>query len=247
MEVTNIISGLTVRNSIPLQSIHCIHSLTLFQNPPNVSLPAFHVVAPSLPGFGFSPAPKKSGMGPRQMAHVFQSLMLQLNYPKYVVQGGDWGGIVLRYIAADFPDSVPSALSNFWVIQPNATDFARYEAGTSTPDEEVAIQGFNSFFKGLGGYFYEQQLHPLHVAHLLTDSPVGNAMWIYDLMYHSVEDFWWTPKEIITWSMMYWIQGPYSGARIYRESLLVSLFQELNEEPTDISPGRIDGSRRICD
>jgi pimeloyl-ACP methyl ester carboxylesterase len=169
------------------------------------------------------------------MAHVFQSLMLQLNYPKYVVQGGDWGGIVLRYIAADFPDSVPSVLSNFWVIQPNATDFARYEAGTSTPDETVAIQGFNSFFKGLGGYFYEQQLHPLQIAHLLTDSPVGNAMWIYDLMYHAVENFWWTPKEIITWSMMYWIQGPYAGARIYRESLLVSLLHELQKEMTDFS------------
>jgi len=155
------------------------------------------------------------------MAHAFQSLMLQLSYPKYVVQGGDWGGIILRYLAADFPESVPSVLSNFWVIQPNATDLARYEAGTSTPDEVVAIQGFKSFFHGLGGYFYEQQLHPLQVAISLTDSPVGNAMWIYDIMYHAVEDYLWTPKDIITWSMMYWIPGPYAGARIYRESLLV--------------------------
>ncbi|TVY58560.1 Juvenile hormone epoxide hydrolase [Lachnellula suecica] len=234
MEVTNIISGLTV-SSVPTGLVQLDNfpsfpqnaplkkdreTYTSFQNPPNASLPAFHVVAPSLPGFGFSPAPTKPGMGTREIAHALQSLMLQLNYPKYVVQGGDWGGIILRYIAGDFPSSVLSALSNFWVIQPTADDLARYVAGNATADETVAIEGVQGFFGHVAGYFFQQQLQSLQMAIVASDSPVGNAMWIYEVMFHAVEDYWWTAEEIITWSMMYWIQGPYGGMRLYRESLL---------------------------
>jgi len=67
MEVDNILDGLL--------------------NPPDKSSPAFHVVAPSIPGFAFSPAPTKFGFALREAANVFNSLMKQLDYPKYVVQG----------------------------------------------------------------------------------------------------------------------------------------------------------------
>lgn len=77
MEVGNIIDGLT--------------------NPPNNSLPAFHVVAPSIPGFTFSPTPKVPGFGPREVGQTFNALMLQPNYSKYVIQGGDFGGVNLRF------------------------------------------------------------------------------------------------------------------------------------------------------
>lgn len=110
-------------------------------------------------------------------------------------------------------------LSNFWIIDPTADDLARYEAGNATADESVAIQGPQRFFGSVAGYFTQQALQPLQIAILLTDSPVGNAMWIYDLMFGAVESYKWTPKEIITWSMMYWIQGPYGGARIYKEAV----------------------------
>lgn len=53
----------------------------------------------------------------------------------------------------------------------------------------------------------------------MTDSPVGFAMWIYNLMVVSVDHYVWTPEEIITWSMMYSIQGPYGGMRFYKETL----------------------------
>jgi hypothetical protein len=97
------------------------------------------------------------------------------NYPHYVVQGGDWGGIMLRYMAADFPSSVLSVLSNFWVIAPTAEDLAQYEAGNSTQDESVAIQGVQGFFGNVAGYFTQQELQPLQIAQLTTDSPVGNG------------------------------------------------------------------------
>ena len=62
-------------------------------------------------------------------------LMLQLNYTAYVVQAGDWGGIVLRYLAAQHASHVVSALANFFVVAPKATDRARLEAKEKTPDE----------------------------------------------------------------------------------------------------------------
>lgn len=63
-------------------------------NPPNSSVPAFHVVAPSIPGFGFSPAPTRAGYGLTAAGHSFHALMQQLGYDKYVVQGGDIGAFV---------------------------------------------------------------------------------------------------------------------------------------------------------
>ncbi|KAK3169746.1 hypothetical protein OEA41_009130 [Lepraria neglecta] len=93
MEVGNIINGLV--------------------NPPNKSSPAFHVVAPSIRGFAFSPAPKKPGFGPREAGHTLNSLMQQLNYTRYVIQGGDFGGCILRYMAGDYPSSAVSVLDNF--------------------------------------------------------------------------------------------------------------------------------------
>ncbi len=93
-------------------------------NPSNYSIPAFHVVAPSLPGYGFSPAPTHPGLGLREVGQAFNGLMTQqLNYSKYVIQGGDFGGFTLRYMAGEFPDTVVSALSNFFPLPPNSVGF----------------------------------------------------------------------------------------------------------------------------
>lgn len=199
IEVGNILDGLT--------------------NPPDASLPAFHVVAPSIPGFGFSPAPKKPGFGPREAGDAFHSLMQQLNYTRFVVQGGDFGGIILRYLAADNPVSVVSVLDNFWATSPNATDLKRYQQGLTTKDENTTIENLNRYNTENSGYRLEQQTLPLQLAIGMTDSPIGFAMWIYTLMHSAVDRYIWTPKEIITWSMMYYIQGPYGGMRFYKESL----------------------------
>lgn len=197
-EVGNILNGLT--------------------DPPDASLPAFHVVAPSIPGFGFSPAPRKPGFGPREAGNAFNSLMLQLNYTRYVIQGGDFGGVILRFMAADHPSSVVSVLDNFWLISPNATDLSRYQQGLTTADENTTIFSLNTYDTQLSGYRLIQQTLPLQLAVGMTDSPIGFAMWIYTLMFFAVDHYVWTPKEIITWSMLYYIQGPYGGMRFYKES-----------------------------
>ena len=199
MEVDNILDGLV--------------------NPPNASSPAFHVVAPSIPGFAFSPAPRKPGWGTRETGYAFHALMQQLNYSQYVIQGGDFGGVTLHWMAADNPTSVVSILSNFWPIAPNDTDLARYSQGLTTADENTTIETLTLYETQNQGYRLIQDTKPLAVAIGMTDSPVGFAMWIYNLMVVAVDHYVWTPEEIITWSMMYYIQGPYGGMRFYKEVL----------------------------
>ncbi|KAG4274873.1 hypothetical protein FPRO04_08881 [Fusarium proliferatum] len=214
-------------DAIPLLFIHgwpgsflevgnIIEDLT---NPPNASVPGFHVVAPSIPGFGFSPAPTKPGFGPAAAAFAFNELMLQLGYSRYVIQGGDFGGVILRYQAHHFPKNVISALSNFWIIQPSNNDLRRLAQGEATPDEVAYIKIIENYENQGSGYRLIMSTEPLTLAYGMTDSPLGNAMWMYSIMSRVIDPaiMAWTPEEIITWSMMYWIQGPYGGMRFYKE------------------------------
>ena len=93
-------------------------------DPPNDTLPAFHVVAPSIPGYGFSPSSRVPGMGYRAAAAAFHALMTEkLGYKKYVFQGGDAGDFINRYAVHDFPDRHRlGATSNFWVIPPTPSE-----------------------------------------------------------------------------------------------------------------------------
>lgn len=187
-------------------------------SPPNNSLPAFHVIAPSVPGFGFSPAPTKPGFGYIEAAHTFDALMQQLGYHQYVMQAGDLGGIVMRYQARLYPESVVSGLNNFWVVSPDETDISRYHANDASEDEVAIIERLEWFITHKWGYGQIQQTQPLRLAYGLTDSPIGLAMWIYHGLWPAVWDrARFTLDEIITWTMMHWIQGPYGAMSIYKQ------------------------------
>ncbi|RQM05032.1 hypothetical protein DH86_00003904, partial [Scytalidium sp. 3C] len=213
------------QDAIPLLFVHgwpgsflevenIIESLT---NPPDNTLPAFHVVAPSIPGFAFSPTPRKPGIGYRQAGAVFHALMQKLGYSKFVFQGGDAGDFINRYMAVDFPDAVVAGLSNFWVIPPTQADLDRYATGIADADEAYTIEHHTTFVNDRWSYGQLHQTRPLKLAVGLTDSPVGLAMWIYDLIRLSVNDpTLWTPERIITWTMMHWINGPYGGFSLYK-------------------------------
>lgn len=191
-------------------------------SPQNASLPAFHVVAPSIPGFAFSPPPTKSGYGYIEAAHTFDALMQQLGYARYAIQGGDAGGIIMRYQAHLYPDAVVSGLNNFWVVSPNEQDRATYLAGQASDDESAIIERMDYFMTHLWGYGQIHQTRPLRLAHAMTDSPIGLAMWIYDGLWPAAWDpSLWTPKEIITWTMMHCIPGPYAGFSIYKQGGLL--------------------------
>ena len=124
----------------------------------------------------------------------------------------------MRYQAHLYPDNVVSGLNNFWVVQPNATDLARYAANQTTPDENHIIKTLTSFIDTSWAYGQIQQTRPLKLAYAMTDSPLGLAMWIYDALVSAAWDASvWTPETVITWTMMHYIQGPYAAFRWYKE------------------------------
>ncbi|KAK5170557.1 uncharacterized protein LTR77_005145 [Saxophila tyrrhenica] len=207
--VSNRCQGPSLRSNI-------IERLT---NPPNASVPAFHVVAPSIPSSGFSPAPTKTGLGPITAAGAFNELMHQLGYRQYVSQGDKIGAWIIRYQASLHPGSVVSLHTNIWVAAPNATDLKRYEANETTADERTYIKDLEEYIETRSGYRIEQERQPLSLAYAITDSPLGFAMWIYDLMAALIDSeiTRWKPGQIITWSMMHLIQGPHGGLRMYKE------------------------------
>lgn len=198
----------------------------MLTNPPNDTLPAFHVVAPSIPGYAFSPAPVKPGFGPVAAAHTFNALMQKLNYDRYVAQAGDWGGVIIHYQAALYPESLVTLLSNFFPIQPNSTDLARLAANQTTPKETSYINRVvNGFEEQDSGYRFIQQTQVLSLEYALTDSPLGLAMWIEALIRESIDyTVPTTPSrfsayELVTWTLMHYIQGPYGSARFYKEAV----------------------------
>lgn len=190
-------------------------------NPANASLPAFHVVAASIPGYGLSPAPRHPGFGSIKTAHAFNELMSQLGYDKYCMQGGDVGAYIMRHQAALFPNNVVSVHSNFWITQPEPNDLRRLAQGLTTPDEVAYINILETYETQGTGYRLMQQTQPLTLAYGLLDSPMANLMWIYALLqgYIDTTITKWSPEDIITWTMMYWIPGMYASNRWWKEMI----------------------------
>ena len=100
----------------------------------------FHVVAPSIPGYGFSEPPQKRGFGVPEVARSFHSLMQQLGYEKYVAQGGDWGSVIVQTLARLEPDHVKAIHIN--MPTPRRSDGKRFgpdDADTLDPEELAAL------------------------------------------------------------------------------------------------------------
>ncbi|KAK4070312.1 hypothetical protein Trihar35433_4779 [Trichoderma harzianum] len=187
-----------------------------YTNPPSNET-AFHVVAPSLPGFGFSPAPEYPGLGLRESGQAFHKLMLQLGYNKYIVHGGDLGSHTVRYMAIDQPESVRALHTNLWYQVPNQQDMDNFNAKNSTAEEAFLINVLATFRISFLGQRQVFENEPLQWAYAQTDSPVGCAAWILTELKGGSPSYDWTLDEIITWTMLLYIQGPFGSARMYKE------------------------------
>jgi len=185
--------------------------------PSDPSDPAFHVVAPSIPGFGFSPAPTTPGFGLIEAGAAFHQLMLQLGYERFVIQGGDFGSHTARYMGNAFPDSVVSILCNLYGVVANDTDLARQAANETTTEESAYIEFLSPTVPFAQAFWDIEALIPLQMGILLTDSPVGNLAWPYMGMRGFTPGYEWAFEDLITWAMLLYIQGPYGSVRIYRE------------------------------
>ncbi|GJJ12896.1 hypothetical protein Clacol_007142 [Clathrus columnatus] len=198
-------------------------------SPATGSAPAFHVVAPSLPGYGFSEGSKKKGFGLSQYAEVCHKVMIALGYEQYVSQGGDWGLFITRRICQLYGDKYCKAsLTNMPLGTPptlfqNPLAFLKLIISSFTPSEQAGLAR-TMWFRSRGfGYASEQSTQPQTLGYSLADSPSGLLAWIYEKLVNWTDEYPWTNDE----------DGPAASLRIYYEAMGV------NEEamhPKNLTP-----------
>lgn len=179
---------------------------------------AFDVIIPSLPGHGFSDKPAELGWDVRRIAQAWATLMQRLGYQRWFAQGGDWGAAVTRELAVLQPKGLTAAHLNFPLLFP-----AEYPANP-TPNEVKAYSDAERFQQDGDGYMKLQATRPQTIGYALTDSPVGQAMWIYEKLQAwsdhrgDVEDV--LPLDVILDDItLYWLTNTAtSSARLYWES-----------------------------
>lgn len=188
---------------------------------------AFHVVAPSLPGFGYSDKPTKPGYGVQNIAKLFDRLMRDLGYDRYFAQGGDWGSMITTLIGAQNQGACQAIHVNMPIGRPNKAEMAN-----PTPEDAVGIAALKAYQDWDSGYSKQQSTRPQTVGYGLVDSPIGLAGWI-------IEKFWrWTDcdgdpenalslDEMLDDIMLYWLPATgAASARIYWESFGKPILKE---------------------
>ena len=192
---------------------------------------AFHVIAPSLPGFAFSGKPSESGYNPERMAHALATLMQRLGYEKYGLQGGDWGAIINRLHAARYPERVIGLHSNF-VLASAPSD---PQVLAQTPDEELERRDARqAYMSNETAYQQIQGSKPQTLGVGLNDSPAGLAAWIVE-KFHGWSDLpsgnpeeKFSKDEMLTNISIYWFtQSITSSTRIYYENRTVPLSEPI--------------------
>jgi pimeloyl-ACP methyl ester carboxylesterase len=182
---------------------------------------AFHLVLPTLPGFGFSDKPASAGWGVPRIADAWAELMPALGYERYGVQGGDWGSSVSAALAVRHPQAVIGLHLNMPVVNIRA---AAQAVGELDERDQAAFAAAARYAKEESGYSTQQSTKPQTVGYGLTDSPAGQAGWIIE-KFHGWTDCDGHPETVFTRDqlldnvMMYWLPAAgASSARLYWES-----------------------------
>ena len=194
---------------------------------------AFHVVCPSLPGYGLSGKPPAAGWGVEKMADVFAELMIGLGYEHFGAQGGDWGSAITTALGGRHPENCIGIHLNMVSSRPQIE-------GEPTDEEKAALDSADYYRKWDSGYSTQQRTRPQTLGYGLSDSPAGQLAWI-------VEKFWsWTDNqgvpddalnrdEMLDNVMLYWVSNTAaSSARLYWESF-GSFRQPQVEVPTGVA------------
>ena len=180
---------------------------------------AFHVVCPSLPGYGFSDKPKTTGMDVAKIGETWAKLMARLGYDRYAAQGGDWGSMVTTAIAMQDTEHCLGIHLNMPIVGPDPdtmNDLTDLEKGGLASMQHYEQQG--------SGYSKQQATRPQTLGYGLADSPAGQAAWILE-KFHAWTDCNGHPEnvldrdELLDNVMLYWLPGTgASSARLYWES-----------------------------
>jgi pimeloyl-ACP methyl ester carboxylesterase len=195
---------------------------------------AFHLVIPSIPGFGFSGKPTTTGWDPARIARAWVALMKRLGYTRFTAQGGDWGGMITDVMAAQAPAELLGIHLNWVFAVPPDINGAAYTgqpapAGLSA-DEQRAYEQLTVFYKTGVGYALEMANRP-QTLYGFADSPVGLAAFLLDHDRRSYEliartfdgqqQTGFTRDEVLDNITLYWLTNTaLSSARIYWENKL---------------------------
>jgi pimeloyl-ACP methyl ester carboxylesterase len=194
---------------------------------------AFHLVIPSLPGYGFSGKPATTGWDPIRIARTWAVLMNRLGYSRYVAQGGDWGNAVTEQLALQEPAGLVAIHTNMPATVPADIDklaFANAPAPSGlSADEKHAYDQLSHFYKTGLGYAQEMAARP-QTLYGIEDSPIGLAAWMVD---HDERSYaliarvfdgkaeGLTREDIVDNITLYWLTNTgVSSARLYWESKL---------------------------
>ncbi|WP_232476291.1 epoxide hydrolase family protein [Flavisphingomonas formosensis] len=193
---------------------------------------AFHVVVPSLPGYGFSPPPAELGWDPQRIARAWATLMGRLGYSRYVAQGGDWGDAVNEQMAVQQPKGLLGIHTNMPGTLPDAISAALSGGPVPTDlssEEKYAWDQLDFFYKHRVGYASEMGARP-QTLYGLDDSPIALAAWMIDhdpqsqklinrVFDGAMEGL--TRDDILDNITLYWLTGTgLSSGRLFWESKL---------------------------
>jgi pimeloyl-ACP methyl ester carboxylesterase len=170
--------------------------------------PAFDVVIPSLPGYGFSERPTRTGVTTRSTARLWHALMRGLGYQRYGAAGGDFGAGVVTYLALD----QPAALLGIYLTTPEVPPYTGPGSPALSSAEQAYVAQMHHWAESERGYSAIQSTKPQTLGYALNDSPVGLAAWIVekwrswtdsagDVDAHLTRDF------LLTTVTLYWVTG----------------------------------------
>ena len=198
---------------------------------------AFHVVAPSLPGYGFSGKPRETGTSAEKIGRMWGQLMARLGYERYVAQGGDWGALITQCMAQTETTHCAAVHVTMPIVEPDPETM-----NDLTEREQSALEGMAFYSEWDSGYSKQQSTRPQTLGYGLADSPVGQMAWIIEKFYA------WTdcekngtrhPEHVISRDelldnvMLYWVNNcAASSARLYWES-----FRNPNRDPIAMPTG----------
>jgi pimeloyl-ACP methyl ester carboxylesterase len=194
---------------------------------------AFHVVCPSLPGYGFSDRPAEPGWTVERIADAWVALMARLGYDRYGAQGGDWGASITTVIGQRDPRHLAGIHLMPPIVAPDPATFDEL-----TPAEQAALDALGAARDG-DGYSAVQSTRPQTIGYGLVDSPVGLCAWLVEKL-RSWTDEPLDRDRLLDDVMLYWLPATgASAARLYAESFpdVQARFRGANTDVVDVPTG----------